>query len=64
MNWQLIETAPKDGYFILGYPFFDRVAIAKWYCDGWYVDAGSQDGMGYENTPLTHWMPLPETPNK
>jgi hypothetical protein len=62
MEWQPIETAPKNKCKILGFdPSLLGIVIAEW-DDGWYVDKCSQDGLGFENTPLTHWMPLPNPP--
>lgn len=69
MNWQPIETAPKDGTEILivgVYPdgmagnveagFFDH--------DSGYWAGTYYDGYGYtyNNPEPTHWMPLPEPP--
>ena len=63
MKWQPIETAPKDGTHILGYdPSLFGVWVTWWESDGWFISAESQDGMGYENMPVTHWMQLPEPP--
>jgi hypothetical protein len=65
MNWQPIETAPKDGTFILGY-YADRPwlwDIVQW--DAGYL-GGAWWGGGHENDgplfPPTHWMPLPDPP--
>ena len=64
LTWQPIETAPKDGRKILGFdPSLLGIVIAEWDRAGWYVDRGSQDGLGFENTPLTHWAPLPDPPD-
>lgn len=58
-DWQLIDSAPKDGAKILGYdPTLLKYCIAWWEDGGWYADASSQDGDGYYNTPLSHWQPL------
>lgn len=63
MNWENIETAPKDGTQILGFdPSLLGVVIACWNKTGWYVDQATQDGIGFENMTLTYWMPLPEAP--
>ena len=64
MTWQPIETAPKDGKPILGYdPSLLGIVIAEWHgVNGWYVNQGTQDGLGFECMPLTHWMPLPNPP--
>jgi hypothetical protein len=64
MNWLTIETAPK-GTWLIGYnPELLGVCFVIWdeYDSGWYADASSQDGSGYYNVELTHWMPLPEPP--
>jgi len=63
-EWQPIETAPKDGSKILGFdPSLLGIVIAQWDgALGWYVDKCSQDGLGFECMPLTHWMPLPNPP--
>ena len=73
MNWQPIETAPKDGRFILlagdsGYyttPL--RVEVCRWYpeyrpLNPWQNHANDafSDGGG----PPLYWMPLPEPPKE
>lgn len=64
MEWQPIETAPRDGRKLLGYdPTILGHCIAYWYRMGWHAEAESQDGMGYDNIPLTHWQPLTLPPN-
>lgn len=64
MEWQPIETAPKDGTAILLWPCWsDEIVYAgKWY-DGkvknaWVTQWGNQALPG----KITHWMPLPEPP--
>lgn len=70
MDWQPIETAPKDGRTIL---VFDdgEVVTVKWrYDDRWGGAWGSedyiQDGSIYDDALIahspTHWMPLPDPP--
>lgn len=70
MNWQPIETAPKDGRNIL-VSDGRLVSIGGWLTD---IDHGAewegQIGMagwwafdlGPNNDRPTHWMPLPEPP--
>lgn len=70
MNWQPIETAPKDGSII------DILARGKRYTDCWWgretygkrigwVYQGDYDSDGpvdeFIDDP-THWQPLPEPP--
>ena len=66
-EWQPIETAPKDGSEVVGYcPEMFGPCISTYLGDesGWFVDASSQDGMGFDNVNLTHWMPLPAEPKR
>ena len=69
MDWQPMETAPKDGYAILAtnatYQYdLQRCAVVFWDDDtdeeGWHTpfDADDAPAMSW----LTHWMPLPEPP--
>lgn len=70
MDWQPIETAPKDGTPIL--IFYEelygmrRYSIRCWDRGDW---ATAQEGWVDEwrqirpNEKPTHWMPLPEPPN-
>lgn len=64
MNWQPIETAPKDGTTVIAFMPSEEPSLA--YCAG----AGrSRDGgdwwvwteRSYVGRP-THWMPLPAPP--
>lgn len=66
MEWQPIDTAPKDNTRILLFDFYEReVAFARfvgaWGCpyanDGWFTIPGA-----YRKRP-THWQPLPDPPN-
>ena len=59
-KWQLIETAPKSGVWLLGFgdgPATERcIYVMEWYHDGW-IEIYSGDNM-----QPTNWMPLPEAP--
>ena len=59
-DWQPIETAPKDGTFILvAVPGDVKTHIMLvWWVDGWCWDMTNTPIVG---TP-THWMPLPASP--
>ena len=68
--WQPIETAPKDGTYVLLWEagelmpgIFSYVdfgdAAPEGYHSGWY---DNQTGR-YEATHATHWMPLPAAPS-
>lgn len=63
LGWQPIETAPKDGSWLLGY---DRDAetyggkthkVIRWK-GGWWTQWSEHDGV----CNATHWMPLPQSP--
>ena len=60
-TWQPIETAPKDGTYVLLYEPRDddhAIEVGFYECETWY-------GMDhiYSIYP-THWMPLPKPPEQ
>lgn len=65
-EWKPIETAPKDGTFIVmtdGTPAWPWVA--RWTNDdsmGEPFTAGWETAIGGRIKTATHWMPLPEPP--
>lgn len=62
-NWQPIETAPKDGTWILavseGIPFVPSVVYWDSEAKGWTEDEYES---GEPEWVLTHWMPHPKNP--
>ena len=69
MDWQPIETAPKDGTVIdlwIHYPEHDRNARAadvRWNADVGEWQHGNFHLGQYMHRPTpTHWMPLPPPP--
>ena len=72
-DWQTIESAPKDGTWILLFvtePAGSDYAIATGEPEGWsHIDVGRwHDDVGeFERVHAgepTHWMPLPPPPKK
>lgn len=64
MEWQTIDSAPKDGTVVMVYSHAWRdpvPAIAKWNDYGEWEDFGG--GATIWPAP-THWMPLPPLPPK
>lgn len=57
MEWQPIETAPRDGTWILVY-VNGTVTNAFFYLGHW------DDGDYFSRMEPTHWMPLPEPPDE
>lgn len=76
MQWQPIETAPKDGTeIILGVKLrWNKLALdtlesrigTGFYCAGafWYLPEKSiwRNRIGQHTLQPTHWMPLPKQP--
>lgn len=72
MEWQLIETAPKDGTYFLACIAGFIPTVSKWYEERHvfdWIDAEvfQNDDAWHEyqvssSYRPTHWMPLPEPP--
>ena len=68
MEWQDIESAPRDGTRVLLGQFNDkRDFYGRMAVDWWRTEGGSHSytGFGQFNKtywPATHWMPLPAPP--
>lgn len=61
MDWQPIETAPKDGTRILLHPpqfVADVAAVGYWSKFGCWADRQAVD----PTWSPTHWMPMPASP--
>lgn len=73
-RWQPIETAPKDGRYLLLWeqygeaPFVGYWAKVRWSVCHEHVDAqGGWDGaivVDNLQCPITHWMALPAAPKQ
>ena len=66
MEWQPIETAPKDGTKILAWFADGDYSIIYWgaYDDSWVQSLpGLGSDSGYSPDTFSHWMPLPLPPN-
>lgn len=71
-GWRPIETAPKDGTYLLLWeqystnPFVGCWAFGAWTVSHEHVDAeGGWDGANVVDAlsmPITHWMPIPAPP--
>ena len=69
MDWQPIETAPKDGTHIIAWPLEcnkGSIFLEAWYkkCDvgGYWLWCDGYYGITDMLEP-THWLPLPELPD-
>lgn len=68
-GWQPIETAPKDGTWIIaladcGNPNFAGHGVVQWRGDGRTANAhGWYDDRVQMMDDATHWMPLPSPPH-
>lgn len=62
-EWQPIETAPKDGRWILTWTTdishaFSPYLVVRWKGNEWCYEAGK------DFFAPTHWTPLPEPPKE
>lgn len=61
MEWQPIETAPRDGTPFLGYWAGGKhdcsFRAIKWHKENWW-----ETNEDYRTSEPSHWMPLPEPP--
>ena len=64
MEWQPIETAPKDGSEILLYFPHSEVKVTGGYFDS-HPRGNCWIAGGYmrKSLPPTHWMPRPDDPS-
>jgi hypothetical protein len=64
MEWQPIETAPKDGRHILvrgGQADKTLCTVAHWHQDGFYLSWCNWDeDADYMMSAITHWCLIPE----
>lgn len=63
VDWQSIETAPKDGTAVLvsAGPFIHRVEWDEEF-EWWAVDDNKLGPFRLRGSAPTHWMPLPAAP--
>jgi hypothetical protein len=66
VNWQTIETAPKDVAILVWDEWEKGMGVAQWVheWESWcWAQAAASDEYP-ANGPIrpTHWMPLPEPP--
>jgi len=77
MNWEPIETAPRDRPILLWWPRYTYeadddcgpvMAMGQWKNNprtgkSYFADTDELDDYGMSNNPPSHWMPLPDPPN-
>lgn len=75
MEWQSIDTAPKDGTKILVFCIHGEIEISEWY-ESWQSEYVKVEGTemftkrktmyyeGWNSNSFLHWQPLPEPPEK
>ncbi len=61
MEWNPIETAPKDGRVFLGYSM--KEGLKGMVCLCWLNDSFVEPVTNTKIHYLTHWMSLPKEPN-
>ncbi len=60
-DWQPIETAPRDGTWLLCWEPGTEVDIMRWYA--WSTTRGEWQSCEGIRTEPTHWQPLPAPPS-
>jgi hypothetical protein len=69
-QWKPIETAPKDGTEILVVDHHGEIQLVFWakywrHSYDWCIKGGEQEeGSDKTADNPTHWMPLPEPPDR
>jgi hypothetical protein len=65
MEWQSIESAPKDGTAVLLFAA-DGICVGLFRADEWVISQGDyvprEAGDAFWVGEPSHWMPLPEPP--
>jgi hypothetical protein len=65
VTWQPIETAPKDGTWILAFSRTGSIPyVAQWKDDGWRNNHYGDREPYWRFSVLDVWMPLPEPPDR
>jgi hypothetical protein len=60
MDWQPIETAPRDGTrVLLTLKYDDEPIIGRTVARIWCTDEETWEGGWHKEIEPTHWMPLP-----
>ena len=71
-DWQPIETAPKDGTWILGLNDRGNCSVIMWSTnalrrdevgEGWIIPFSTGEISPFWEERVTHWMPLPAPPD-
>jgi hypothetical protein len=72
MEWQPIETAPKDGTKILVFTVHGDIELTEWYEiqypryveaeNGLYRKVFDEPVTGWNGNTPKYWMPLPDAP--
>lgn len=59
-DWQPIETAPKEEWVLLFWPYWNGpIPAVGIYCDGAW---DSDSAISHDGDSPTYWMPLPPPP--
>ena len=61
-GWQPIETASRDGAYLLGYNAIDGVKMYFWRAQGHWGRIGALSTQAEILIQPSHWMPMPKPP--